>query len=235
MTRFSKVLVVFVTAASLSYFAFVGALILGGPNWAEQANQLQNLPEFGKHVTFKPPETPKGPWVATHIKTGTQIASDPLLPDVLKKAQDRILKDIRDETNDLKEKMTAETAALALAKTTIQADHAGIKVRAADYAVRLKKLSDEIALETEKLTMRGGELTAVQKQFEERRFEVFRLQAQLELLRDDLYAAERQRSALQDELLQLTESQQRLEARQQQLKRQLGAGDLAVEGQSDIK
>lgn len=235
MTRFSKVLVVFVTAASLSYFAFVGALILGGPNWAEQANQLQNAPEFGKQVTFKPPETPKGPWVATHIKTGTQIASDPLLPDVIKKAQDRILNDMRTEINDLKEKITAETAARDLAKTTIVADHAGIKVRAADYAVRLKKLSDEIAQETEKLTMRSGDLTAVQKQFEERRFEVFRLQNQLELLRDDLYAAVRQRKALEDELLQLQESQQRLQTRQQQLKRQLGAGELAAERKSDVE
>jgi hypothetical protein len=39
---------------------------------------------------------------------------------------------------------------------------------------------------------------------------------------------------LQNELLQLTESQERLEVRQQQLKRQLGAGELAA-GPSDVK
>jgi hypothetical protein len=234
MTRFSKVLVVFVTAASLSYFAFVGALILGGPNWAEQANQLQNSPEYGKQVAFKTPDTPTSPWTATHIRSAAQIASDPLLPAVIQKAQDRVLKDLRDEIADLKTKMDAETQARDLAKQTIAADHAGIKLRADAYAAQLKALSDEIAQETEKLTMRGAELTAVQKQFEERRFEVYRLQAQLELLRDDLYAAERQRSALQNELLQLTESQQRLEVRQQQLKRQLGAGELAA-GPSDVK
>ncbi len=234
MTRFSKVLVVFVTAASLSYFAFVGALILGGPNWTEQARQLQSSNEYGHQVAFKGPDVPKGPWTATHIRSNSSVGSDPLLPAVIVKAQDRILKDIRDELTDLKGKIEAETAARDLAKQTIEADHAGIKVRAAAYAVQLKKLSDQISQETEKLSQRGIELTAVQKQFEERRFEVFRLQAQLELLRDDLFAAERQRNALQDELLQLRESQQRLEARQQQLKRQLGAGELAG-GQSGVK
>lgn len=234
MTRFSKVLVVFVTAASLSYFAFVGALILGGPNWGEMANKLQNSPEFGKQVTFKTPDTPKSPWTATHTKTGTQIASSTLLAEVIQKAQERILKDLRDEITDLHAKMDAEKQALDLAKQTIVADHAGIKLRADAYAAQLKQLSADIAQETEKLVQRGGELTAVQKQFEERRFEVFRLQAQLELLRDDLYAAERQRNALQDELLQLVETQQRLETRQQQLKRQLGAGELAG-GKSEVK
>jgi chromosome segregation ATPase len=235
MTRFSKVLVVFITAASLSYFAFIGALILGGPNWTEQANQLQNSPEFGKQVTFKGPDIPKGPWVATHIKSNSQVGSDPILAAVIIKAQERILKDTRDELADIKQKMEAETAARDLAKQTITADQAGIKVRADAYAAQLKTIRETIDRETEALSQRGIELTAVQKQFEERRFEVFRLQAQLELLRDDLYASQRQRDALQDELLQLQESQQRLEARRQQLKRQLGAGDLAVEGQTDIK
>ncbi len=235
MTRFSKVLVVFVAATSLGFFAFVGALVLGGPNWTALANQIQNTPDYGRQVAFKAPDVPKGSWTATHIRSNTSIATDPLLAAVILKAQDRILKDLKDELADLKAKIDAETAARDLAVQTITADHAGIKVRAAAYNEQLKKIAAEIATATENLSQKGVELTKVQKQFEERRYEVFRLQSQLELLRDDLYASQRQRDALQDELLQLKASQQRLSARQQQLKQQLGAGEVAAEGQSDIK
>lgn len=229
MTRFSKVLVVFVAAASLSFFAFVGALLVGGPNWSALADQMQNTADYGRQVTFKAPDVPKGSWTVTHTRSNTSIGTDPLLPAVILKAQDRILKDLRDELADLKAKIEAETAARDLANQTIAADHIGIKARATAYEDQLKKLATEVATATESLAQKGVDLTVVQKQFEERRFEVFRLQSQLELLRDDLFAAQRQRDALLDELLQLKESQQRLSARQQQLKRQLGAGEVAAE------
>lgn len=234
MTRFSKVLVVFVAAASLSFVAFVGALVVGGPNWTALASQMQNTPDYGRQVSFKAPDVPKGSWTATHIRSNTSIATDPLLPAVIVKAQERILKDLRDELADLKGKIEAETAARDLANQTITADHAGIKVRSDAYLVQLKTLAAEIEESTQQLSQQGVDLTKVQKQFEERRFEVFRLQSQLELLRDDLYGAQRQRDALRDELLQLKESQQRLETRQKQLKRQLNAGEVAG-GKSDVQ
>lgn len=229
MTRFSKILVVFVAAASLSFFAFVGALILGGPNWSALADQMQNTDEYGHKVTFKAPDVPKGSWTVTDTRSNTTIGTDPLLPAVILKAQDQVLRNLREELTDLKGKIEVETAARDLAKQTIAADHLGIKARATAYEDQLKKLSAEVVTATEALAQKGVDLAAIQKQFEERRFEVYRLQTQLELLRDDLFAAERQRAALQDELLQLKESEQRLTARQQQLKRQLGAGGVAGE------
>lgn len=232
MTRFSKILVVFVAAASLSFFAFVGALVIGGPNWSAIADQMQNTGDYGRQVTFKAPDVPKGSWTVTHTRSNTSIGTDPLLPAVILKAQDRVLKDLKDELTDLNAKIQAETAARDLAKQTIAADHLGIKARAAAYEQQLQKLSADVVTATESLAQKGVDLTAIQKQFEERRFEVFRLQTQLELLRDDLFAAQRQRDALQDELLQLKESEQRLSARQQQLKRQLGAGDVATDDKS---
>ncbi len=222
MTRFSKLLVVVIAAASLGFAAFAGALVTGGPNWEKLASDLANEPEYGRQVTFQPPQLPNGPWTATDNRTGQTIATDPVLPAVILKAQAQILTELQNEVRTLKEKIEAETTARDISRQTITTDLSGLEARAAKYSEQLKKLSADIDAQTDALSKQGVDLAAVQRDRDERRFEVYRLANQLELLRDDLYAAQRQRDALRDELLQLNENRLRLERRQQTLKQQLG-------------
>jgi hypothetical protein len=223
MTRFSKLLVVVIAAASLGFAAFVGALVTGGPNWRKLAFDLSNLPEFGRQVTFTAPQLPNGPWTATDNRTGQTIGSDPILAAVILKAQALLLTELQSEVRSLKERIEAETTSRDISRQTITTDLAGLEARAVKYSELLKKLAADIDAQTDALSKQGVELSAVQRDRDERRFEVYRLMNQLELLRDDLYASQRQRDALRDELLQLNENRLRLERRQQTLKQQLGA------------
>lgn len=219
--QLKQIAVVFVTMASLAFAAFTMALVRGGPNWDKLADRLSNAPEFGHAVSFQPPQIPKGPWVGTHNRTGATIHSDPLLPAVVLKSQERVLKDLKDQINVLKAQIDKETLDRDQSKQTIAVDMVGLESRSTAYAAQLKQISTDIAALTEKVSQQGVALTAVQKELEERRFEVYRLSQQLELLRDDLFGAQQQRDVLRDELLQLNESQRRLNLRNKQIEQQL--------------
>lgn len=218
MARLTRVLVVFVTAASLGFAAFAIALVNGGPNW----QTLAAAPELASDVAINLPETPAGSYSAVHRSSGDKIKDSKVLAEVVIEGQKRVLDDLKKEEQELSELLTKLKPQLDDHKKLVEADQAGILARAEAWSQQLARLKQALDQLNQQLQTRTVEATQIQKDLEERRFEVLRLQNQLELLRDDLAAAEQQRDALVNELDQLRESQQRLDRRQKQLQQQTG-------------
>jgi len=218
MNRLTRVLVVFVAAASLAFAAFAIALVHGGPNWEALANDLA----FRERIAFESPTDPSGSYKTKHRSTGADIKSSKNPAEVIIEGQKRILDDIDKELQAATEFVEKSKPYLAQVQSLIEVDRKGLDERAAAWAQVLVSLSNQLKQMNDQIQSRTVEVTQIQRDLEERRFEVLRLQNQLELLRDDLYSAEQQRDALENELTTLQESQQRLERRQKQLQQQLG-------------
>jgi chromosome segregation ATPase len=220
MIRLSKVLVVFVTAASLGFAAFAMALVYGGPNW----EVLATAPELTREVAINSPQVPNGPYTAMHRRTGQGLKSSKNLAEVVVDGQKKVLDDLKNEVQQLDQLLQSLKPQLEDAQKLIEADRQGLNARAEAWSQMLQKLAADLNAINDQLQTRTVEATQVQADLAERRFEVLRLQNQLELLRDDLYAAEQQRDALVGELDLLLDAQQKLERRNGQLKQQLPPG-----------
>lgn len=215
MTRFAKIFVVFVTAASLGFAAFALAMFAGGPNWDAWAN----APAVADHVSIVRSET--GTYSATVRTTGEQLGSSENQADIVLKAQARVLADARAKLQDVQDRITRLSPQKAVVADSIAADRAGLDKHAAIWSAELQALATQIATVTDNLTQTGAQAQQLQEQLKELRFEVLRTRNQLELLRDDQYVSELQKQALEDELLLLQENRKRLERRQAGLKAQL--------------
>lgn len=217
MTRFAKILVVFVAAASLGFAAFALAMFAGGPNWEALAND----PAIRDKVAFSHSDT--GTYSATMRVSGEQVASSQIQADVVLKAQQRVLSEMRTELQDIQARVATLTPQRQVVHDLVAVDLQGLQKHASLWATQLEQLSQQIAKMTDELGVTGAQALKLQEELKELRFEVLRLRNQLELLRDDLFVAETQRSALENELLLLEQNRQRLERRQEQLKQQLGS------------
>jgi chromosome segregation ATPase len=220
MARLTKVLVVFVTAASLGFAAFVIALINGGPNW----QTLASAPALADEIEITTPSKPGEAYSAKHRGTGDALKSSRVLAEVVIDGQRRVLDDLKKEVQQLDELVSKLKPSLDESKKVIETDRLGLQARANAWSAQLARLSQALNALNAQLQTKTVEATQVQRDLEERRFEVLRLRNQLELLRDDFHAAEQQRDALIDELDLLRESQERLDRRQKQLQAQLGKG-----------
>lgn len=215
MTRFAKLLVVFVAVASLGFAAFAGALRYGGPNWDE----LARAPGLYEKVTITRSDT--GQYSGTMRVSGEQVGSSTNPAEVVTKAQAKVLGDLRTEMQDLSTQINNLTPQQTAVKDLIASDRRGLEQHAAIWTAQLQDLAQRIAKLTDELAAKGAEVKQLQDELIELRYEVLRLRNQLELLRDDLFAAEQQEQALKLELRRLQEDRLRLERRQQQLNQQL--------------
>ena len=218
MARLTKVLVVFVAAASLGFLAFVVALSNGGPNW----ETLANAPALADEVSIVAPSKAGENYTAKHRVTDDSLKSSHVLAEVVIDGQRRVLDDLKKEVQQLDETISKLKPSFESANKDISTDRAGLDARAKAWSAQLERLTQALNQLNTQLQARTVEATQVQRDLEERRFEVLRLRTQLELLRDDLYAAEQQRNALINELDSLKESEQRLARRQKQLHEQVG-------------
>ncbi|MBI1347278.1 hypothetical protein GC163_13445 [bacterium] len=217
MTRIAKLLVVFVTVASLSFAAFAGALRFGGPNW----NELANHDGLKKAVAITRSDT--GQYAAVMRVSGDPVASSMNVAEVVTKSQAKVLSDLRNELQDISNQINTLTPQQSSLKELIAADRTGLEKHAAAWSAQLQNLAERIATLSDELAAKGSEVKLLQDELIELRYEVLRLRNQLELLRDDLFAAEQQEKALQNELRRLQEDRLRLERRQEQLHQQLGS------------
>jgi len=217
MSRLTRVLVVFIAAASLGFAAFALALVNGGPNWEALADQ----PEFSKSISVSLPQTPGGSYSAKHRSTGQDIKSSKILAEVVVEGQKKVLAELTEQLQQLEPKLEPLKQQVAETRRVIGVDTAGLEARAKAWSDQLNKLTNDLNQLNQQLQSRTVVATQTQRELEERRFEVYRLQNQLELLRDDLFAAVQQREALESELEILQEAQRRLERRQDQLQKQV--------------
>jgi hypothetical protein len=221
MNTVGKILVVFVTATSLGFLAFVAALRNGGPDWLGEMRS----PELQKEFVFT---TEPGEKVTYSVKYRRSDASlgdkTPVMAEVVLRARKRLEEEANKKFQELSPIPQQEQDRLKAMVDLIPIDKAGVETREKNFNARIQQLWDEIQVvgnEFATLTIQSQDVLRVA---EERRGEVYRLANQLELLRTDQFAAVVQQRVLQDELVRLEENKRRLDRRQNQLKQQLNDG-----------
>ena len=219
MNSIGKILVVFVTASSLGFLAFVVALRNGGPDWVGEMRS----PELQKEFVFTTEQGEKVMYSAKHRRTETDVApKTPVLAEVILKSRKRQEEDANKKLQELSPQVQPLQERLALIKKLIPEDEAGVQARNKKYEEQYEKLVSQLKEVGNQFSAKTLETQDVMRLAQDRREEAYRLANQLELLRNDKFAAQQQQKVLEDELTRLAENRQRLERRQKQLKKQLG-------------
>ncbi|SFI53796.1 hypothetical protein [Planctomicrobium piriforme] len=216
MTKFGKLLAVFIAAASLAFAGFAIATVFGGPDWLQmtQAGYLD-------YYKFTQGPAPDFTWTATRIADGQTVATSKRLPEVLSKVLDEVATRQQTELQTLTERepilqtrveslekaKASDEAALVEYETQLRARLAATRVQEAELATKIIAATNE-AQKLENVT-------------EARREDVIRLQQQINELRADEFRLVAVQTQLQNLLIQFQGDQIRAKARQQSLQNQL--------------
>jgi len=211
MNEFGKICVVFVTAASLAFVAFAGAMRNGGRNWDAEADEL------GSDYTLGVTPGEKVSYAMTQRRTNQNVGTSTILAEVVTKAKAQQVSTAREELNRLTKERTELEPQTAAAIAAITADEIGLNKRAEALASQVDAVADEITQINTQIVEAISEVQRIRSLGQERREEGYRLRNQLELLRNDLHVASVQRKNLEEEELRLKEILQRLERRNRQL------------------
>jgi len=219
MNTIGKILVVFVTASSLGFLAFVTAMRNSGPDWQGELHSADLQKEF----VFSTDPGEKVTYSARHRRTDTEIApKTPVLAEVVLKARKKLEEDANKKIQELQPQVQPLTEFLALEKKLIPEDDAAVHVRIKNYESQIEQLVAALTDVGNRFSALTLETQDVMKLAQDRREEVYRRSNQLEMLRNDKFLASEQLKALEDELTGLKESRSRLQRRQKLLKTQLG-------------
>lgn len=221
MNTVGKILVVFVTATSLGFVAFVAAFRNGGPDWQGEMRS----PELQKEFVFSAEPGEKVMYSVKHRRTDAAVGSkSPVMADSVVAARKRLEEDANKKLQELSPQPELLQQQLKVVTELIPVDKAGVEVREKNNNVQIQKNADNIQAIGSEFSAQTLETQRVMRVAQERREEIYRLQNQLELLRNDSSAASDQQRVLEDELVRLKENKRRLERRQNQLKQQLNDG-----------
>lgn len=219
MNTIGKILVVFVTASSLGFLAFVIALRNSGPDWQGELRS----PDLQKEFVFSTEPGEKVTYSARHRRTDTEVASKtPILAEVVLKARKRLEDDANKKIQELSPQIQPLTDYLAIVKKLIPEDDAGVHVRIKTYEAQIEQLVGALKELGNRFSAKTLETQDVMRLAQDRREEGYRRSNQLEMLRNDKFSASEQLKALEDELTGLEENRARLQRRQKLLKTQLG-------------
>lgn len=227
MNTVGKILVVFVTASSLGFLAFVSALRNGGPDWQSEIRSTdpQRPTDLQKEFVFNVDPGEKVTYSVKHRRTETSVIDKtPVLAEAVLKARKRLEDDANKKLQELTKQPEDLQALLKTMKELIPADKQGVEIREQKITERIQQLWAEmqtIGNQFSELTIQTQEILGIAQV---RREEGYRLSNQVEMLRNDKFAAIEQQKVLEFELIRLEENKRRLERRQSQLKQQLGDG-----------
>lgn len=212
----SKVLVIVVLVASLSFMGFAVAAYLGGPNWNAEMLELQGSGEF-EGYQFHYSDVPPGKWTATRGRDNTAIGSSSLQPQVIVAA---LKASIQQQTAE----MQAKSEAVQRLETQVgewknhqATDEAALEARRVELLKHYEatraaasRLAAEVARKTE-------EARTIEQRIGERREDVIRLRTQLTELKTEQFRLQELKQELTDQLQQLLASLGRAEERNERL------------------
>ena len=216
MTRLGKILVILIAFVSLAFAGFSIVVFYAGPNWQEQAGQIE-----GYKFTYTPGENPT--WSAVKARGDVNIATDKNLAKVIDAVLAEKLKDVNAEVADFSGRIPALTAELAANSAANTADEPALAAYIQAEQARLVALNAALAkLEAEVLAQ-----TAAAQQIENiassRREDVFCLGGQLAEIRADKYRLGVILRDLAEDLEHVNGNVERAGERQRKLKADLDA------------
>lgn len=214
MTNVGKALAVFVTVSALSFMAFAGAVLLGGPNWFGMTQEMD-------HYTFTPSTGPDQTWTVKHRPTDTSVGSGGILPHALLGALKDQQQRLTERQTKLDQMIADVTQKIAETEQAQAQDAVALEARTKEFAEMLAQLNAEIAQTQKDL----GELTRktneINRQLKLRTEDEYRLKSLLALLRTDHERLVDQKGELVDILILLEGGIERLQRRKAQLQQTL--------------
>jgi chromosome segregation ATPase len=206
----NKILVVFVTAASIAFLGIAVGISKLGPNWREET---QNLSDYTFAQTAG--ETPQ--WTSTQRTEGQPLATAASLPNVISKSYDDAARRNQEKTAAVTPQIENLKQQIARISELIKADELGIAKREEQLALALEDVGKQIqALSTdgERLATQAVEIRAVAERTRESGMRLKRQRIQIET---DLFRLTDQKRHLLDLVYQMEGILQRLRDREQQL------------------
>lgn len=185
MTKFGKILAVFVATASLAFAGFAIATVFAGPNWLQ-------MTEAGYLDYYKFARGP-GPdylWSATRIADGSQVASSKRLPEVISKVLDDVSQknqQVLQTLNDREPLLQARVEALEKNKA---ADEKALQEYVDAQRARLEAVRKQEATLAAEIIAATNNASQLENQTAERRADVLRLKQQIEEVRADQFRLE---------------------------------------------
>ncbi len=217
MTKFSKVLVVFVVSASLAFMGFAAVNAVGGTNWNVEKDKF-------KDFTFKytPGENPT--WTATPRKGDAGAKTSKVLPDVIIWARQQMIAAQTEEIEALEAEIPIVQAKLKEAQEFVKIDLKAMQKREQELEQELADLNQQINDISNEGIKKATEANKTREEARRRREDVFRLRGQLDEIRTDRFQILEQKKKLYDQLFQMNGFVERLERRKLQLEKS-GAKD----------
>lgn len=212
MTKYSKILAVFVLFASLAFMGFAAVNSVGGPNWRAQAEQ-----ETDYIFEYSGGDNPTWSVKPRRGAEPTNLKSSPVLAEVLIAARKHKIQQQRAELDRIAKQIPQAEARIKQARELIAIDLQAMARREAQLAAHVKRLNDEadrIGLEA---VAKANEAQQVRQQAELRRADVFRLKEQLDQAQTDYFQVVEQRRQLEDLLIRTNGVLARLQRRKDQL------------------
>ena len=171
MNSIGKILVVFVTASSLGFLAFVVALRNGGPDWVGEMRS----PELQKEFVFTTEPGEKVMYSAKHRRTESDVApKTPVLAEVILKSRKRQEEDANKKLQELNPQVQPLQERLALIKKLIPEDEAGVQARIKKYEEQVEKLVSQLKEVGNQFSAKTLETQDVMRLAQDRREEAYR-------------------------------------------------------------
>ena len=205
---------VFIAVASLLFLGIAVVSTAAGPNWA---GDMEQLPEF----TFTKTVAETGTTWGVKSRSDKEFSKTGILPEMVVAAREKLKKDQKEKTDLLDLQIGMVKKHLAGAKQLIEVDLKAIDKRITQLATDLADVHEQILAKTSAGTKLAEEISQVQADTETRREEVIRLQANLEEIQADKFRAREQQKRLIDLLARVTGNIDRVERRNQQLRKRL--------------
>ena len=213
MNKYSKPLVVFTAAASITFLGFSAVSLVGGPNWSAEAALL---PDYSIEAV----EGDKVTWKVTERLTGANVPvqKSEVEAAAIIAARKHLGAKLDNEAKSLTAKTQEARTKLTEAVKLREADTAAMKKRETEMAAQFEAVNQKSLDSQNQAVRKSQEAQAVRAEAEKRREDVFRLKRELDEIRVDLFRTVEQLKKLQDHKIRLDGVIGPLERRQEQLK-----------------
>ncbi len=212
MTRFAKLLAIFLAVASLAFAGFAIATWFGGPDWEGLLRA-----EVFKEYKITRGGAPDFIWTAVRSSDDGQVASSKKLPEVLVKVMDDALKIQQEELAKLTEREPQLQARVEILKKAEEQDQEALAAYETDLRTQLKAIRDEEVKVGGQVITATAEAQKLENVIVSRREDILRLKQQVEELRADQFRLLEIQKQLNNLLIQVQGDAQRAELRKELL------------------
>ncbi len=206
LTKISKILVVFVTFASIAFLAFSIIVLNAGPNWQKEA---EALPDYA----FTQSGGEKPTWSVKHRLGEQALKTAVAYPEVIAEAYKHSKEQADQEIAKVTPLIDPEKQKIATTKKLIEVDVKGLEARKEELAKQFEDQQKMLADTSDALIKAGEGTLKIRVEAERRRSDSYRLGRNLQAIEADHFQLTEQKQRLLDLIFQMQGLRDRLKER----------------------